>query len=110
MKEAFSWTKLTDKERLDYGVWIAVCAMSVVVSALFGVIINLNNERKELQNKIPKDVESYRKRDSIEIQFWKIKHENLEKKYINSLEQNTVNYKQLKQKTDSLNFKINEKK
>lgn len=110
MKEGFSWTKLTDKERLDYGIWIAICTMSVVVSTLFGVIISLNNERKEIQKSQDLEISFWRKRDSIEIASWKVKYDNLATRYTTSLETKEIKLNALQSRTDSLYIKVNEKK
>lgn len=75
MVNGFSWTKLSYKQKYDFGVWIVASFGSVIVSTLCAVIIHQNNEVNQVRKECEKKIARARIADSTEIAILKLKRE-----------------------------------
>lgn len=66
MRDGFSWTKLSYKQKYDYGVWIVASFGSAIVSALCAVIVHQNNDLTDVRKECEKKIIRARIADSIE--------------------------------------------
>jgi|GEM_PF-5263145 len=91
-----SWSTMTDKQKLDTGIWIVVSTMAVVISSFCTIIVTMNNEYKKAQAdgqaKAEKRAEYY------------------ENKYISSLEEFKKTSTRLEHLADTLKLQVDEKK
>lgn len=102
MLNAFAWSKLSLQQKYDYGIWIVISTLSVVISSFFAIIVSLNNNQQKLQNEFEKrvqiEVTAARKKDSITIIKLQIRLESSELKYLTFLEQKEKKYTELLEK------------
>jgi len=107
MENSSSWSKLTDKQRYNRGVWIVVSTLTLVISSGVTFLIALNNN---YQKKIDIAVSNRSKADSLKIVKLEAESKYKDDRYYKSLENIEKRYFQLVEKSTELKNSIDEKK
>lgn len=90
MKDGFAWSKLTDKQKLDYLIFIVGSIGSIIISTLCSVIIYLNTQNERIRNESKKEIKENRVTDSLEKEILKRKLADSEERVIKILNTNAI--------------------